>query len=97
MRAAEMKLNIQELGDLLDTVFDSKLAKRFDEPALAKCLKQVVPILEEFVSDSLKGKEFLSGEGEPMMIDVYSLPVFERIIMLEDSPLHSVFLEAEVS
>jgi glutathione S-transferase len=51
----------------------------------------VLPEYEALVTRNLNGSDWLSGESEPMTIDVHYYPFFERLVMLEGTVLHYGF------
>lgn len=85
MATAAMRLEIVKIDKLINENFWGALLSRFqDEEKVAK-LKAALPQFEEFTKTNLNGKNFFGGDA-PMYLDFHCCPVFERLVLLENSP-----------
>ncbi len=44
----------------------------------------------------MKGFPYLSGNSEPMMIDIHCFPFVEKMVMIENGPWHKGYLQTEI-
>ena len=64
---------------------------RFENPEKNEAIKEGLPLIEEWYKKNLNGADFLSGGSQPMMIDVTTFSLVERMVMLENSPWSNGF------
>jgi hypothetical protein len=67
------------------------LVTRFKEEAKVDELAAALPAWEAFIVKHLNGGNYLSGGDQPMMLDFHCFPIYERVVMLEDSPWKDAF------
>lgn len=83
--------------------FDGLLSKfwpafvsRFADAEKMAGLKENLPQFEAMIAEGTAATGFMSGDAEPMLIDIHMFPVMERIVMLENSPWHYAFEDMQV-
>jgi len=86
MGTAAMRLEIVKFDKMMnDFSFWGALLSRFQNEEKVAALKAGLPQFEEFAKTNLNGKNFFGGDA-PMYLDFHCCPIFERLVLLENSP-----------
>jgi len=87
--SAKHRREILVFDKLLNKLWNPLLSLYTNKEATL-ALKADLPKWEAFV-DRNTTTGYLSGQENPMYIDIHCFPMMERLVMLENSPIHSAF------